>query len=734
MVRILPAILFLLAPIVAHSQRLCSFQDSIYAATAFDRTDSPPEDAALLLPAISEISPVHIDLPAAPLLPAAIVKQSVSAFAGSPSAELSGAPARIISSAQIENAAGTLGDPSRYFQLLPGVLSDSDQRNDFLVRGGNPSENLFVIDNIEVPSINHMALSDTTGGFTSMLDNDAIQSMTLHSGVHDARFQDRLSSVVEISTIPASSDRARQARSLEFGLGGMGFASSRDLGEKGSYFVSARQSVLDWFTDNIGLNGVPKYTNGLLRADRSFGEKDRLWGMALTGFDSMYIHPEANDALETNPYDVRYKGWRNTTGINWQHLLGTDSFGVLTISNSQQSQKILETSQLLHGATTYDEKTMDGTTTAKYELSAQSRRWLLLSGGADLLQQRVNYAIAQPVPLPNPYSADATSTDATSVIQDFNTFEASGFAQGIWALPRQVHLTTGLRATHWGFGDHDSITPRVFLSVPLKDGRALGLGFAEYTQMPPFLYQLAFNQNRGLKPIAAQHLTVDLTNLVHTSAFSLGLSAYNKRYSDYPVAVSYPQLSLANIADTFGQSFLLFPMVSKGRGTSNGIEATIAWHPSGRLSLDSSLTYARSRYSGLDGVLRRGNFDIPLSGNVAGILRLKKSFTLSTRYSAASGRPYTPDNLAESRAQNRDVYDLQRINGMRSAAYGRMDFRLEQRVALHGGHLTWDIGLENALNQKNFYAYVWTPRANPAGVSEQNQMPRFPDGGLKFTF
>jgi len=43
-------------------------------------------------------------------------------------------------------------------QLLPGVVSDNDERNDFLVRGGNPDENLFVIDNIEVPSINQLVI------------------------------------------------------------------------------------------------------------------------------------------------------------------------------------------------------------------------------------------------------------------------------------------------------------------------------------------------------------------------------------------------------------------------------------------------------------------------------------------------------------------------------------------------------------------------------------------------
>ncbi len=59
---------------------------------------------------------------------------------------------RRITMDEIKTSAGTFGDPSRFIQMLPGVVSDNDQRNDFLVRGGNPSENLFVIDNIEIPS------------------------------------------------------------------------------------------------------------------------------------------------------------------------------------------------------------------------------------------------------------------------------------------------------------------------------------------------------------------------------------------------------------------------------------------------------------------------------------------------------------------------------------------------------------------------------------------------------
>lgn len=67
----------------------------------------------------------------------------------------------------------------------------------------------------------------------------------------------------------------------------------------------------------------------------------------------------------------------------------------------------------------------------------------------------------------------------------------------------------------------------------------------------------AFPVNHTLAPVRAQHLTFDL-DLVRARSTSLTLSGYRKLYFGYPFAAAYPQLSLANIADTFGQSFSCF--------------------------------------------------------------------------------------------------------------------------------------------------------------------------------
>ena len=207
---------------------------------------------------------------------------------------------------EVETSAGTFGDPSRFIQTLAGVVSDNDQRNDFLVRGGNPSENAFVIDNIEVPSINQLALSDTTGGFVSMLDADAIQQLTLRTDAYDSKFDQRLSSIIDISTRPEG--KVEPHSLMELGIGGFGGSSARPFGRDGSVFFSARQSVLQYVTSDIGLNGVPVYRNAFVRAEERIDDHNNWWGMSLTGIDSIKIHPSPGDPDETSTIDVLYSG------------------------------------------------------------------------------------------------------------------------------------------------------------------------------------------------------------------------------------------------------------------------------------------------------------------------------------------------------------------------------------------------------------------------------------------
>jgi hypothetical protein len=641
---------------------------------------------------------------------------------------------RRITSREVEQSAGTFGDTMRFMQMLPGVVSDNDERNDFIVRGGNPSETLFVIDNIEMPSINQLALSDTTGGFVSMIDNAAVTHMTLHTDAYDSKFDQRLSAVMEMSTRPEG-PVGYHYRS-EFGIGGAGGSMERPLGTNGSLFVSLRRSVLNWFTDDIGLNGVPIYSNGLVRADGRIDSRNNWWGLSLTGIDSMDIHPSATDTNETDPYDIGYSGWRNTTGLNWEHIYSAHSFGVLSVSNSEQAQTINQTAQLLNNAQIYYEASHDGITTLKYDWTLQPKTWLTWTVGALGSVDRMNYNVQQPVPLPNPYSSDPTPQVAMSINRVFTPASTAAYTQLAVELPHGMKVVAGERVAQWAIVGRVAATPKVVFFAPVfHTGMMLHVGYAEYAQLPPSLYLLSFANQSALGPIHSRQLTAGL-NVVDSHRIRVTVNAYQKLYSDYPVALNFPQLTMANIADTFGQAFLMFPMTSQGRGVARGAELAVEWRPSHWLALSSATTYMRSWYSGLDGVLRKGNFDLPMVANFAGNALLGKGWTASFRYSASTGRPYTPDDLAMSDAQDRDVYNLTQINALRAPMYSRLDFRTEWTHPVRHGSLSVYIGLTNALGTSNFYSNEWMPRCTGPGCGtlEQQQMPRFPDAGVRYFY
>src|SRR5665213_3463522 len=451
--------------------------------------------------------PAHVSTPASAIVAGVAggarrsVTTSVQVTAAADATDTDEGYERRISTQEVERSAGTFGDPGRFMQTLPGVVSDNDERNDFIVRGGNPAETLFVVDNIVMPSIDQLALSDTTGGFVSMLDNAAVQHMTLHTDAYDSRFDQRLSAVVEISTRPEGP--VAYHFGTEFGIGGTGFTMQRPLaapgsnGPDGSLFISLRRSVLNLFTNDIGMNGVPIYNNDLVRADGRVDEKNNWWGLSLTGIDSMDIHPSATDAWETTPFDIYYKGWRNTTGFNWQHVYSARSFGVMSVSNSEQEQTINDTSQFLSDAQAYYEDSHDGITTVKYDSTFEAKRWLTLTAGGQTSLDRIHYNVQQPIGFPNPYSTDPTLGGTMSINRAFTTSSSAFYAQAAVRLPHGMKIVAGERVSQWALLGSTVAKPKVVFSAPVfRTGMMVHFGYAEYAQLPPSLYILSFS-NQG---------------------------------------------------------------------------------------------------------------------------------------------------------------------------------------------------------------------------------------------
>jgi hypothetical protein len=99
---------------------------------------------------------------------------------------------------EIRRLPGGFEDVIRAVSILPGVAQVQAGRNDLIVRGGAPSENLYVIDNIEVPNINHFGTQGASGGPLSYVNLDFVNATSFSSGGFGVRYGDKISSVLSI--------------------------------------------------------------------------------------------------------------------------------------------------------------------------------------------------------------------------------------------------------------------------------------------------------------------------------------------------------------------------------------------------------------------------------------------------------------------------------------------------------------------------------------------------------
>ena len=656
--------------------------------------------------------------------------------------------------AEIVSSAGTYGDLSRFLQILPGVVATSDMSNEIVVRGGQPMENLFLVDGIETPNINHIATLGTTGGFAPMIDSGVVQSVSFSSGGYDASLPERLSSVTEIHTL----DDAPTGRRLEGDLGieGLGGLAERRLAG-GDLLTSAHHGIMDAMGNNMGINGIPTYTNEFSRFRRPAASGDQFSALNLAGWDTVSVTPCSHDAQETSTIDSQYNAWRETTGAEWRHVHSPTSFAVIDASDSEQVEHIHQEDQLLNPANlaeagaengpcppasvaiaaatpVYAENSNSAFSTAGFRYEQQKSR-LMLSGGSAVWLERPHYRIDQPIGAYSPYSAAPTRADSTSFHSDSSTVETGTYLNLSLHPASALSLSLGGRLQTFAFGSHLTMTPRASARYELGANLGVHAAFAEYAQMPPYVYLLAYPGNRSMEPMRATHQIAGLDYTFERVA-QLRLEAYNKVYRDMPAATEYPSVTLEDMVDMLGQQFVWLPMNSGGTGDASGVELSDFTRIGSRFTMRASVAYSRARFAGLDGISRPGNYDYPWIVNAAGLQRLGRGYEISARYGYATGRPYTPFDIPDSTAQNRPIYAVSAMNAVRAPFYSRLDMQLNKGIAIRGALLELYGGAENLLNRQNFLSYVWLPRCQSRSsalpVQELYQIPIFPTFGIRF--
>ena len=653
----------------------------------------------------------------------------------------------LVAPREILKSAAALQDVSRYVQGLPGVvIGTNDFRNDIIVRGGSPLENLFVVDNVEIPNINAFANFASAGGTVSLLDAQLLQDVTFLTGGYPAPYVNRTSSVLQVTQ--------REGNRQEFGgWATLGFAGAGAILEgpinagKGSWVVSARRSFLDVFTDDVGFGGVPVNYSYNGKAVYDLTPRDRIWVVNIAGVDEIRLGLTESTDLEEeiSNFDIRYDGWRSATGFNWQRIFGSRGVGLLGITHSearvgQQVKDLVAQGApppdvspedlIAQSPIVYFEDSREGETTIKYDLTLHVPLFDTVRTGGSVKAFRIDYRAESPWGNDTPYSP-VPGIDPLFLDTQFRSYQTGAYLQASKQLGSRVNVTLGGRVDRYDILSKARFSPRAGAKVRITDALSWNASVGSYYQQPAFLFVSAFPRNASLVPWRADHY---VTGLAWSPGTGLRVTAeaYRKNYADYPVASDLPAVSLANIGDTFNVREILFPLTSAGDGYSEGVEFFVEQRLSSKLYGQGNLSFSRTRHAGLDGVLRPGSFDYPFIVNLLGGYRLSSRWELSARVSFLSGRPFTPYGQAVSTAQRRGVYDLTRVNAERAPDYSRIDIRVDRTFRVGGQPLNVFAGVQNVTNRRNFASYSWNRRTNSQQFGEQQGI--FPILGFDWRF
>ena len=648
---------------------------------------------------------------------------------------------------EILKSAAALQDVSRYVQGLPGVaIGTNDFRNDIIVRGGSPLENLFLVDNVEIPNINAFANFASAGGTVSLLDAELLQDVTFLTGGYPAPYINRTSSVLQVTQREGS-------RKAFGGWATLGFAGAGAILEgpinagKGSWVVSARRTFLDLFTQDVGFGGVPVVYSFNGKAVYDLTPRDRVWAVNIAGIDNIRLGlSDATDLTdEIANFDIRYDGWRSATGFNWQRIFGSRGVGLFGVTHSeakvgQQVKDLVADGVprtglpprdiIAQSPVVYFEESREGETTVKYDLTVHLPLVDTVQTGGSFKTFGIDYAAQSPYGNDTPYSP-VPGLDPFFLDTRFRSYQTGAYLQASKQVGSRVNVTLGGRVDHYAILSQARLSPRAGVKVRLTNALSWNSSTGSYYQQPAFLFVSAFPRNASLVPWRADHY---VTGLVWSpdAALRVTAEAYRKTYTDYPVASDLPTVSLANIGDTFDVREILFPLTSAGKGYSQGMEFFVEKRLTSKLYGQGNFSFSRTRHAGLDRVLRPGSFDYPLVFNLLGGYRLSPVWEFSARLSFLSGRPFTPYDQPVSTAQRRGVYDLTRVNAERAPDYGRIDIRGDRTFTVGGQPLNLFFGVQNVTNRRNFASYNWNRRTNSQQFGEQQGI--FPVLGLDWRF
>ena len=655
---------------------------------------------------------------------------------------------------EIRLDAGSAEDIQRVVQTLPAVVSAGDQENEIIVRGGMYGENLFVMDNIEIPNPNHFGYQGAGGGPINMINTQFVRQVDFYAGAFPARYGDKASSVLDISL--RDGDRKKMTGHGYLGMSGAGLMAEGPInGGKGSYILSARKSFLDLIISSTGLTAVPKYYNLQGKATYDFGVNNQLIVNAIYGNDRIHIREDEEESgYSRGADDVISLSHQYAVGATWKHLYGDRGFSKITLS-----QTLNHWNQYVHhsGGKLYTNVSTEIENALKAEWTLEASKRMQFNFGGNVKSVPFNIDVySDPDTIyhhdypANPDLRDGVFLTYPTYIRNNKTTSAkvAAFGHLKWHPWDRLTLTAGLRFDRFDYTNKQSVDPRFGLSYALTSKTNLNLALGRHSQAPAYILVTSHPDNHRLDYKRTEQAVFGVECLFREDVRGT-LEVFYKDYKNVPIPAS--DLSTNPYMDSEGR------YVNKGRGYAKGVELFLQKKMTRKYHYTISYSYSISkgrdpRYDkpfdwdfdyrhvftlmgGIQWDMRNKEWYRRFSRTLvykcfSWLLPMADQMEVALRWRYLGGRPYTEYTyMPEIRRWILDPGTPR--NAVRFPPYHRLDLRLDRRFMFDGWNLVTFLDVMNVYGRDNIWNYTY----NGDGTTEKVlQFQVFPVGGVTVEF
>lgn len=599
---------------------------------------------------------------------------------------------------------GGNNDIAKVVQSLPGVSgSVGGFRNDVIIRGGSPSENVYYLDAIEIPNINHFSTQGSAGGPVGLLNVSFFEGVTLTTSSFGAQYDNVLSGVLQFDQRNGNERKFQgnvRVGASETALTLEGPISKRKQEKsKTSFIASARRSYLQFLFDVIGLPILPDYWDYQYKLRHQIDDYNELTLLGIGSIDDFKV----NELDEFNPEQQAIQDQvpviqqrTNTTGLSWKKRFKDNSGSMLTsVSNNILVNDFTQfTDNVNQTGPYFNNDSREQETKFRYALTNFFGKWTTSLGTTLQLSDYINKTTSQV----NDFSYSAKL--------EFLRYGISVQASRKFVSDR-LGLSLGIRADGNGFTSsgndlHKTISPRVSLSYQVdQNGKwTLNGSIGRYFKLPAYTI-LGFTDVNGLlsnkdaKYIQSDHLVAGIEHLL-TESSRITVEGFAKLYKNYPVSI-IDNVSLANKGGGF-EVLGNEPVRFDGKGRTYGIEFLYQQKFNGKLYAIASLTLCKSEFTNGTKDYRPSTWDNRQLLSLTGGYKFGRNWEVSTRFRFLGKTPYASINEdATLQTYPAIIRDYANLGNNRLDAFQQLDLRIDKKWNFKRFSLDLYLDIQNAL-------------------------------------